>query len=125
MAITADGHGEIAFGALQASLDIEYSPYHYQSASTGTARTREIKSLATAPPNCSTTAPSKSSSPTEMATKPYSKPNATLLQQPARRVARPRHLTKVAAEGARPIAVSESVDFGYRAPTLSGQGGLN
>jgi hypothetical protein len=25
IAITADGHGEIAFGALQASLDIEYS----------------------------------------------------------------------------------------------------
>jgi hypothetical protein len=25
MAITADGHGEIAFGALQASLDIEYT----------------------------------------------------------------------------------------------------
>src|ERR1700678_829445 len=55
----------------------------YRSASTGTARTREIKSLATAAPNCSTTAPSQSSSPTEMATKPYSKANTTLLQQPA------------------------------------------
>jgi hypothetical protein len=32
------------------------------------------------------------------------------------RVARPCHLTKVAAEGARPIAASESVDFGHGAP---------
>ena len=37
-----------------------------------------------------------------------------------RRVARPRHLTKVAAEGARPIAVSKSVDFGHGAPISLG-----
>ena len=37
----------------------------------------------TALPNCSITAPSKSNSPITMATKPSSRPNGRLLQQPA------------------------------------------
>jgi hypothetical protein len=44
------------------------------------------------------------------------------------RLGRSRHLTKVVTEGARPVATSESIDFGHGAfhiVRLSGQGGLN
>src|ERR1700733_8629417 len=61
LTITAQG-GEIAFGALWPAT----------------------RSRAKEPPNYSTTGRSRSSSPTETATKPSSKQNETLLQQPAR-----------------------------------------
>jgi hypothetical protein len=50
--ITDDGRGEIAFGALQAGLDIEYSRSSIGSASLDRAWTKWMKSPATAPPNC-------------------------------------------------------------------------
>src|SRR5580704_15164447 len=55
-----------------------------RSDSPGKASTKWTKSPATDPPSCSTTAQSKSSSPIATATRPSSKPNAPLLQQPAR-----------------------------------------
>ena len=47
-----------------------------------------MRSRAKEPPNCSTTGRSRSSSPTKTATKPSSKQNETLLQQPASAVGR-------------------------------------
>ena len=79
---TDHGRGEIAFGALQAGLDVEYGRY-LDRTSPGTASTKWTKSPATALPNCSTTAPSRSNSPITMATRPSSKRNGRLLQQPA------------------------------------------
>src|ERR1700734_1705819 len=51
----------------------------------GRMREKAMRSRAKEPPNCSTTGRSRSNSPTETATKPSSKQNETLLQQPARR----------------------------------------
>src|ERR1700733_6448315 len=48
-----------------------------------------MRSRAKEPPNCSTTGRSRSNSPTETATKPSSKQNETLLQQPASTVLYP------------------------------------
>jgi len=79
--IRSNGRGEIAFGALQAGLDIEYS-----RASVGFTWQRfdEMdESPATDQPNCSTTARSRSNSHITTATKPFSKPSGILLQQPA------------------------------------------
>jgi hypothetical protein len=50
---------------------------------TGRAARKVTRSRAKEPPNFSTTAPSRSSSNTETATKPSLKPNGILLQQPA------------------------------------------
>ena len=72
--ITDHGHGEIAFGALQAGLDIEYS--RSSIGFTWQASMKWKKSQATGPPNCSTTARSRSTSPTTTATRPSSKPIA-------------------------------------------------
>ena len=62
LTITAQG-GEIAFGALQASLEVEYArdsiDFRWPDA------TKATKSRAREPPNCSTTARSRSSSPTD------------------------------------------------------------
>jgi hypothetical protein len=52
--IQANGRGEIAFGALEAALDIEYG--RSSIGFTWNGPTRWIRSRATAPPNCSTTA---------------------------------------------------------------------
>jgi hypothetical protein len=83
MTIGADGHGEIAYGAMQASLELEY---HCSTVFfTGPASTKATKSPAPDPPNSTTMAPSRSHSPTTSATRPSSKPNEWLLQQPARR----------------------------------------
>src|SRR6202046_3201565 len=49
----------------------------------GRMREKAMRSRAKEPPNCSTTGRSRSNSPTETATKPSSKQNETLLQQPA------------------------------------------
>ena len=82
LTITAQG-GEIAFGALEAGLEVEYARdsigFH------GVGCKEATRSMVKEPPNCSTTGRSRSSSPTETATKPFSKQNETLLQQPARR----------------------------------------
>ena len=75
--------GEIAFGALEASLDVAYARDSIDF-SLGTEATKATKSRAREPPNCSTTARLRSNFPTTMATTPSSKPNARLLQQPAR-----------------------------------------
>ena len=73
MTIGADGHGEIAYGAMQASLELEYS--RSTVFFTWPASTKATKSPVPAPPNSTTMAPSRSSSPTTSATKPSSKPN--------------------------------------------------
>jgi hypothetical protein len=72
--ITDHGRGEIAFGALQAGLDIEYSRLSVGFTWEGSDEMDE--SPATARLSCSMTAPSRSNSPIKMATKPSSKPNA-------------------------------------------------
>jgi hypothetical protein len=79
LTITAQG-GEIAFGALEAKSNTPAT----RSASTGPAARKATRSMVKEPPNFSTTAPSRSNSNTETVTKPSSKPNETLLQQPAR-----------------------------------------
>jgi hypothetical protein len=73
MTIGADGHGEIAFGAMQAGLDLEYS--RNMVFSPGPGSKKETSSPAPAQPNSTTTAPSRSSSPTTSATRPSSRPN--------------------------------------------------
>jgi len=80
LTITAQG-GEITFGALEAGLEVETraTPLAF----TGPAARKATRSMAKEPPNFSTTAPSRSSSSTETATKPSSNRNGTLLQQPA------------------------------------------
>jgi len=82
LVVRANGDGEIAFGAMQASLDVDYGPD--EIGSPGPASTRWTRSQAPAPPNFSPMAPFKSSSNTTAATKPSSKPSGYLLQQPAR-----------------------------------------
>ena len=79
LTITAQG-GEIAFGALEAGLEVEYA--RDPLAFTRPAARKATSSMAKEPPNFSTTAPSRSSSSTQTATKPSSKRNGTLLQQP-------------------------------------------
>ena len=82
--IGADNNGEIAFGALQAGLDLSYSPSMVFFTWAGCDEMDEVTG-ATVPPNRSTTDRSKSRSHITTATRPSSKPNGILLQQPARR----------------------------------------
>jgi hypothetical protein len=82
MTIGADGHGEIAYGAMQASLELEYSRSIVFFTWAGFDEMDEVTG---APPNSTTMAPSRSRSPTTSATRPSSKPNESLLQQPAKR----------------------------------------
>lgn len=60
----------------QASTSSTVAPW---LSSPGTALTKWTRCAAPAPPNFRTTAPSRSSLPTTMATRPLSKPNASLL----------------------------------------------
>ena len=78
--IGANGRGEIAFGAMQATLDVEYGP-HLDRLHAGSASTKWTKSPAKGTPNCSTTAPSRSNSNTTTATRPSSKRSETVLQR--------------------------------------------
>jgi hypothetical protein len=55
MTITKRGHGEIAFGARQAGLDIDYSGSSIDF--TWRASTKWMRSPETVPPNSSTTVP--------------------------------------------------------------------
>jgi hypothetical protein len=80
--IGADGHGEIAYGAMQASLELEYSRSIVFFTWAGFDEMDEVTPVP-APPNSTTMAPSRSRSPTTFATRPPSKPNESLLQQPA------------------------------------------
>jgi hypothetical protein len=68
MTIRTDGHGEIAFGAMQAGLELEYSRnlvfFTWAGSKKGTS------SPAPAQPNSPTIAPSRSSSPTTSAMRP-------------------------------------------------------
>ena len=81
LTITAQG-GEIAFGALEAGLEVEYARdsigFHWAGCEEGD----EVEGEGTA--ELLEDGRSRSSSPTETATKPSSKQNETLLQQPAR-----------------------------------------
>jgi hypothetical protein len=81
MTIGSDGRGEIAFGAMQASLDLEYSPTTVFFTWAGFDEMDEVSGSVRL--NCSTTAPLRSSSHTTSATRLCSRQNATLLQQPA------------------------------------------
>jgi hypothetical protein len=72
--LTSADRRQIAFGAPQACLDIEYSGSSIEFI--WRASTKWTKSPAMAPPNCSTTARSRSNSPTTMAMRPSSKPVA-------------------------------------------------
>jgi hypothetical protein len=80
LTITAQG-GEIAFGALEAGLEVEYARDSIGFCWAGCDEGDEVEGEGTA--ELLDAAPSKSSSPTTTATKPSSKPNETLLQQPA------------------------------------------
>ena len=79
--IGADGRGEIAFGAMQATLDVEYGPTSIAFTWIGSDEMDEVSGEGT--PNCSTTAPSRSNSNTTVATRLSSKRSGTVFQQPA------------------------------------------
>jgi hypothetical protein len=80
--ITDHGRGEITFGALQAGLDIEYSRSSVGFTREGFDEMDEVSGDGSA--KLTTTARSRSNSPFTTATKPSSKQNGRLLQQPAR-----------------------------------------
>jgi hypothetical protein len=91
LTITAQG-GEIASAPWR--LVSKSNMRTTRSASAGPVARKATRSRAKEPPNSSMTAPSRSSSPIAMATKPSSRPNGILLQQPARidLESEPRHL---------------------------------
>jgi hypothetical protein len=95
--IGAGNHGEIAFGVVQASLDLGYSPsmVFFTWAGHGPGSTKWMKSPATVTPNCSTTALSRSHLPFTMAMKPSSRRNERLLQQPARARSLPAAISRI------------------------------
>ena len=66
-----------------------------RSASPGRASTKWTRSPATVPPNCSTTARSRSNSPITTVIKRSSKPNDRLLHQPDRDVEQQPHVPKI------------------------------
>ena len=82
LVVRANGDGEIAFGAMQASLDVDYGPDEIGFTWAGFDE-RWTRSQAGDPPSFRKTAHSKSSSSTILATKPPSEPFAILLQKPA------------------------------------------
>ncbi|MET4702132.1 hypothetical protein ABIE65_005184 [Constrictibacter sp. MBR-5] len=79
--IEPNGHGEIAFGAMQAGLDLEYAPSMVFFTWAGFDEMDEVTGSGVA--NGSTTPRSKSISPTTSATRPSSKLSRRLLQQSA------------------------------------------
>ena len=80
LTITAQG-GEIAFGAMEAGS--KSNTPATRSASAGPDPMKATRSGEKEPLNSSTTARSRSNSPTTTVTKPSSRRNETLLQQPA------------------------------------------
>ena len=81
MTIGADGHGEIAYGAMQASLELEYSHSMTFFTWTGFDEGDAITGSGSAELNDDGTI--EIASPTTSATRRSSKPNEWLLQQPA------------------------------------------
>ena len=81
LVVKASGHGEIAFGAMQASLDIDYGPAEIGFTWDGFDEMDEVSEPA--PPSFRMTDPSRSSSTIISEMRPSSKPSATLLQYPA------------------------------------------
>ena len=81
LTITAQG-GEIAFGAMEAGLKVEYARDLIGFNWAGSDEGDQVEGEGTA--ELLTTARSKSSSPTTTAMKPSSTRNGGLLQQPAR-----------------------------------------
>ena len=73
MTIGADGHGEIAYGAMQASLELEYSRSMVFFTWAGFDEMDEVSGSGAA--ELKTTARSKSRSPTTSVMRPSSKPN--------------------------------------------------
>ena len=106
MVVQANGHGEIVFGAMQAGLDLEYSRTLVFFTWEGFDEMDEVRDSGPAPPNSRTTVPSRSSSPTTMATKQPSRPNAPLLQQPVR--------SKTFTWAADPDKIIAAVNRGYQ-----------
>ena len=100
--IRADGHGEIAFGAFQASLDLAYG--HSTSLSIGQGSTRWTRSEAPGRPNSSKTAPWRSNSIAITATTLSSKPNERLV---------------VALVGDQPVGVGQVGQHGRRAAIVA------
>lgn len=78
-----EGHGEIAFGAMQATLDVEFGRSSVAFAWTGFDEGDEIPEKD--PPNFSMTASLRSTSSITTATMPSSKRSESLFQQPATR----------------------------------------
>ena len=74
MTIGADGHGEIAFGAMQASLELDYSRSMVFFTWAGFDERDDVSRLRLRP-NSTPTARSRSRSPTTSATRPSSRPN--------------------------------------------------
>ena len=100
IAVDAKGHGEMAFGALEASLDRDFTPT--ASTLTGTAPMKVIRSAATDGPICARTVTSKAKSRIAMATKQLSSPrHGCLFQQPARTCL---PMVKLPAPSPRPCA---------------------
>ena len=81
MTIGADGHGEIAYGAMQASLELEYSHSMVFFTWAGFDEGDAITGSGSAELNDDGTI--RSRSPTTSATRRSSKPSEWLLQQPA------------------------------------------
>ena len=72
--VGAGDHGEIAFGAMQAGLHLEYSPTMVFC--TWAGLTKWTRSTVQAQPSCSTMDRSRSSSHITSVMTPYSEPNA-------------------------------------------------
>jgi hypothetical protein len=83
IAIGADGHGEIALGALQVGLDIGYSQYLVHFTRTKFDEMDEVSGDGHA--ELLDNGAIKITSCIKMATRPSSPPNERLLQQPATR----------------------------------------
>jgi len=81
LVVRADGQGEIAFGALQAGLDINYGPDEIGFTWAGFDEMDQVSGAGCA--ELQDDAPSISSSRIISATRPSSKPFDSLLQQPA------------------------------------------
>ena len=86
LVVRADGQGEIAFGALQASLNIVYGPDEIGFTWAGFDEMDEVSGPA--PPSSERMALSRSNANTTTATRPSSGPCETLLQPPAKQVCR-------------------------------------
>ena len=82
LVIRPAGDGEITFGAMQASLDVDYGPDEIGFTWAGSDEGTKVSGAGSA--ELQDDAPSILTSSTTSVTRPSSKPCGTLLQQPAR-----------------------------------------